>query len=124
MRIALPEGKLERWRAWQKAARECGFDLRVLARHCGVSTRRLHSFFLRDTGVSPKHWLRWHRALDALQLLRVGHSVKETAYRLHYKQPSHFTRDFRQMMKITPSAFVELVKRHRLVSLRASEIDK
>jgi AraC-like DNA-binding protein len=55
-------------------------------------------------GVSPRVWLFEQRQRQALELLRDGSSVKETAIILGYKSPTHFSRDFKKHFGYSPGS--------------------
>lgn len=77
---------------WEDLASKSGWSVSALAKFCGVSVRTLHRHFLLTTGKSTKSWLIEQRQRSAENLLSSGLSVKETAFRLAYKQHSSFTR--------------------------------
>jgi len=75
----------------------------ALAKNCGVSVRTLERHFHKQMGKSPKTWLAEQRQQQAIELLRNGSSVKETAAVLGYKQATNFTRKFKHHWGIVPS---------------------
>lgn len=88
---------------WPELAREAKWSVSALARLCGVSVRTLHRHFLKHMGKNTKTWLAEQRQRHALELLRDGSSVKETASCLGYKQPTNFTRKYKVHWGICPS---------------------
>ena len=91
---------------WEQLAGAAGYDARKLARLCGHSVRQLERDFHRKFGRSPQDWLNEKRVKAAQQLLLSGKPVKEVAFDLGYKQPSHFCRQFKSFNNLTPSQFV------------------
>jgi len=81
-----------------------------MAELCRVSLRHLERSFKRDTGFTPRVWLRGQRLKTALVRLQAAASIKEIAYTLHYRQVSHFCRDFKSHFGMTPSDYRRLPK--------------
>ena len=71
----------------------------------GASVRTVERAFHRDVGVSFESWRRQLRLMKAVELLVAGHSVKEAAFAVGYRQPSAFVEMFRQTMGRTPRAW-------------------
>ncbi len=77
-----------------------------LARMVGVSREHLSRAFAEVLGVSPYRYLQRERMLLACHLLKeAGCSVKETAARLGYDAPAHFSRAFKRAIGIPPGRF-------------------
>jgi AraC family chitin signaling transcriptional activator len=95
--------RLHHTQNWVEHAREANWSAVALAKKCGVSVRTLHRYFLRKTGKNTKNWLAEQRQRHALELLCEGSSIKETAFRLGYKQPTNFTRKYKNHWGICPS---------------------
>lgn len=72
----------------------------------GCSTRTLHRICLRAFGFSPKRLMRLQRFLDTLGQVRtaVGSSVR-SALDEDYCDQSHFYRDFKEFMAMTPRQY-------------------
>ena len=87
--------RLDQIQKWPELAEEVQWSASTLARQCGVSLRTLERYFLRNLGKSPKIWLLEKRQERAIEMLREGSSVKETAAYLGYKYPTHFARAFK-----------------------------
>ena len=88
---------------WEGLAEEAGYNAKKLAERCGVSRRQLERFFPRATGKTPQQWLNYLRQQKAYELIASGQSAKEVAIRLGYKQPSHFSREFKRFHGVPPS---------------------
>lgn len=93
---------------WQRLAQEADWSVSTLAEVCHVSVRTLERHFRATIGKSPKFWLTDHRQRQALELLRNGHSVKETALELGYRHPNHFSRDFARNWGVCPTKYVSV----------------
>jgi AraC-like DNA-binding protein len=85
-------------------ASEANWSVANLAELCDVSVRTLERHFISKTGKSPKRWLSEQRQNEAKAHLAHGASVKETAARLGYKHPQHFSRQFKQFYGVSPTA--------------------
>jgi AraC-like DNA-binding protein len=58
------------------------------------------------TGLRAHEWMRQLRQSEAVLLLGKLGSVKATAFQLGYKQPSHFSVQFKSFHGISPSEFL------------------
>jgi transcriptional regulator GlxA family with amidase domain len=96
--------KLNHIENWPELAQQVNWSVSVLAKHCGVSERTLRRHFLKQIGKCPREWLAAQRQRNALELLRDGSSVKETASCMGYKQPSNFSRHYKSLTGVCPSA--------------------
>ena len=94
---------LEHNQNWSERAREAQWSASALAKLCGITVRTLHRYFLKQMGVNPKIWLAEQRQKEAMNLLRDGSSIKETATALGYKEPGSFIRRCKNQMGICPS---------------------
>jgi AraC-like DNA-binding protein len=95
--------KLERIQNWAELARQANWSVKKLSKLSGVSGETLRQHFHRQMGKSPGAWLAERRQQQALDLLRDGSTVKETAACLGYKQQTNFTRKFKEHWGICPS---------------------
>ena len=93
---------------WQHLTQAAGYSVSVLANSCGVSGRTLERLFPRLVGQPPGRWLKRLRMQRALELLRDGSTVKETAAHLAYEDPSHFSREFKRHYGFAPSKYSRL----------------
>lgn len=88
--------------SWEQLAKEAQFRPHALADVCGVSMRTLQRYFRAQYDQTVSDWLREVRLNEALNFLKACDSVKEVAFELGYKQPSHFTRDFKKRFGVPP----------------------
>ena|ERR1035437_48829 len=88
---------------WPELAREAKWSASALAKLCGVSVRTLHRQWVKQTGKNTKEWLAEQRQRNAHELLCEGSSIKETASSLGYKQPTNFTRKYKNHWGVCPS---------------------
>lgn len=76
-----------------------------------ISRISLNKAVMREFGLSSVHLLK-QRLLQEVKndLLFSGLSVKEIAYRLHFSEPNHLMRFFKQMTGQTISEFIKSIK--------------
>ena len=82
------------------------FDEAAFAHQIGLSRQHLTALFVRDYGVTPRHY-RERRLREAARhaLAHTSASVKSIAYSLGFRQESHFCAWFRQNEKFTPTGY-------------------
>lgn len=95
--------RLDRIKEWNEIARSVSYSVQSLASRLNVSERQLHRYFRDHFGDSPRRFLETLRMNDASQALSEGGSVKEVAFRLRFKQASHFSRVFKRTRGRVPS---------------------
>lgn len=95
--------KLNYVRNWAVLAYQTKWSVARLAKQCGVSGETLRQYFIKHLGQTPGVWLAEQRQRHALEMLRGGSSVKETAAHLGYKQQTNFTRKFKEHWGVCPS---------------------
>jgi AraC-like DNA-binding protein len=98
--------RLDSAASWEKLAKSAQFRPNALAELCGVSMRTLQRYFRAHYDQTVSDWLRNLRLNEALSSLKQCDSVKEVAFDLGYKQPSHFTRDFKKKFGVPPRALM------------------
>ena len=77
-------------------------DLAVVAQ---LSPYYLLRTFQKTVGLSPHAYLNQVRIERAMERLREGKSISETAFDTGFTDQSHFTRNFKLMMGVTPGQF-------------------
>ena len=87
---------------WERLAARAHYRASGMARAAGVSLRTLQRYFRAKHNCTVTDWLRALRLEEARTRLAKCDSVKEVAFDLGYKQPSHFTRDFKGRFGVSP----------------------
>ncbi len=72
----------------------------------GLSRPTLYRKLKALTDMSPAEVVRLYRLRRAKHFLRQGISATDTAYKVGFQTPSHFTKSFRAQYGATPSEFV------------------
>jgi AraC-like DNA-binding protein len=78
----------------------------VLCAENGVSVRTVERVFRREVGIDFESWRRQVRLTEAVQLLVLGCSIKEVAFRVGYRQSSTLVEIFRRTFGVTPKAWI------------------
>ena len=105
-----PVADQDRIRAVHAALVDANMDsVAHLAERCGISVRALERCCAKHFGFSPKLLLRRQRFMRSLAafMLDEAHSWTEALDELYHDQ-SHFTRDFRTFMRMTPTEYAAL----------------
>ncbi len=78
-----------------------------ISRDIGISTRQLQRQFKAQVGISPKHHAKLIRVDYARTAIkRLGHnSLADIAYQAGYYDQSHFIREFKSIVGMTPKAY-------------------
>jgi AraC-like DNA-binding protein len=81
----------------------------------GVSVRSLQRLFAGYVGVSPKAVLARYRLQDAAAAIDAGevHDLAGLATSLGWFDQAHFSRDFRAVVGVTPSAYLQRARQAR-----------
>ena len=83
------------------------FRVDELARQVGMSRRTLHRKLAFVANQSANDIIRQHRLKRAAQLLHEGLNVSETAYRVGYESPAHFSLIFKDFFQKTPTEYTQ-----------------
>lgn len=79
-----------------------------LADHINYSTSYLYSLFKEKTGYSPIHYFNHLKIQKACQYLSFTNmSIKEISYKLGFNDPFYFSRLFKKLMELSPTAYRE-----------------
>ena len=76
------------------------------ADQAGASERTLIRLFLKETGLSYRHWMQQVRLASALTQLEQGGGIAEVSNDLGYASPSAFTAMFRRVLGETPTDYL------------------
>jgi AraC-like DNA-binding protein len=79
------------------------WSLPALARHLDLTVASLVRHFKAEADESPTAWMRRRRIAHAQRLITQGLDVAETAERLGFANPYHFSRVFKSVTGIPPS---------------------
>jgi AraC-like DNA-binding protein len=72
----------------------------------GLSSSQVHRRFQKVVGSSPMNWLRRERMNAAKRLLvQTDTPISEVALCCGYPDPLHFSREFRRVTGLSPTAF-------------------
>jgi AraC-like DNA-binding protein len=85
-----------------------GVTVDALARETGLGARQLERLFRHAVGLSPKTLARLARFQAALRACEAGAPLARAGLAAGYADQAHFTREFRRVAGITPSAFAAL----------------
>lgn len=78
----------------------------TLCANAGASVRTIQRAFRREMGIDFDSWRRQVRLTKAVEALVSGHSVKEVAFGVGYRQPSAFVECFRKTFGLPPKVWV------------------
>lgn len=82
------------------------YDLDALADSVGMSRRTLNRFFLKYLGMTPVEYIRIQKINFAAHALKTTNvSISELSRICAYSSQSFFTRDFRLVMKKSPTEY-------------------
>ena len=83
-----------------------------LARQCGASRSVFAERFMQLIGVPPMHYLaRWRMQVASEMLKRRNLNMAAIASEIGYESEAAFSRSFKRMMGVTPSAWRQGVRR-------------
>lgn len=77
-------------------------SLQEIAKECGMSLSSLKKIFSKYTGMGLKRYFNERKIQKAVEMLREGCSVKETAYALGFEDPNYFSTVFKRLTGISP----------------------
>jgi AraC-like DNA-binding protein len=76
-----------------------------IAASLGISADHLTRQFRQTMGITPVEYLKRYRFARALELLRQQQPVSEVCQAVGFRHISHFSREFKALFDMTPSAF-------------------
>jgi AraC-like DNA-binding protein len=86
---------------------------RTMAALCterGVSVRTVQRTFRKEAGIDFESWRRQVRLTKAVELLVSGCSIKETAFKVGYRQSSTLVEMFRQTFGTPPKTWINSLR--------------
>ncbi|HZT98064.1 MAG TPA: AraC family transcriptional regulator [Ktedonobacteraceae bacterium] len=106
-------------RAIERLRRDFDQPLRIeqLARELGMSVSGLHHHFKAVTAMNPSQFQKRLRLLEARRLL-LGEALdaKGAAYRVGYRDASHFNREYKSLFGVPPMRDVQRLREGALAS--------
>lgn len=100
--------------------REAGWNVGKLCELLALGKRTFARAVQRSLGRTAKVWLRENRIVVACHLLREEEKIGFTAKQLGFRHEADFTREFRKLIGVTPSAFRERERSNSRISDRPS----
>ncbi|MBV8662691.1 MAG: helix-turn-helix transcriptional regulator [Hyphomicrobiales bacterium] len=106
--LPLPTSAIGR-RVAEQALAEAGmdFDVDELASRAATSARTISRLFPAETGLTFKAWRQRARIVLAIDQLSEGKSVSQVAAQTGFASTAAFSFAFRQVTKMTPTAFLD-----------------
>ncbi len=95
----------------------------VLAARVGLSPQRLRALARQELGMPLARWRIWQRLARAAEALREGRSLADAAITGGFADQAHFNRQMREMMGLTPSAVLPVLRPHPSVAPRDVDRD-
>jgi len=90
---------------WLELAEEARFRASNIAKKLDVSSRQFRRVVRAIFGSAPEEVLTDGRLVLSKKVLQRRRRVKDAAVLLGYKQPSHFSRQFKARYGVSPKAF-------------------
>lgn len=79
-----------------------GSAIKDVGAELGLSPHLFRKLFLRNVGLTPKHYLRIERFRAALNLLSPTASLSDVAFQAQFADQPHMTREIEQFASMTP----------------------
>jgi AraC-like DNA-binding protein len=99
------KSRLDRITDWDQRLQDVKWQAKALAWKCGIGEWELRHYIHLKFGLPLHTWITSKRMAPACALLAQGKKVKEVAWAVGYKQPSHFSREFKLFYRISPTDF-------------------
>jgi AraC-like DNA-binding protein len=80
-------------------------DIDVLAKLACMSRTKFFSYFKRHLGCTPIVFQQQERLKLAAKMLQSGKQITETCFSVGFKNPSHFTKVFKQFYGFSPKEY-------------------
>jgi AraC-like DNA-binding protein len=94
------------YKDWAALAEQGKYRAPAVAALLRISLRQLERHCKRQFGCSPQSWLNERRMISASRMLAKAESVKQVAFDLGFKRPSHFCRLFKSFHGLSATQFV------------------
>jgi AraC-like DNA-binding protein len=95
---------------WLEVARRLDYNADRLSKELQISRRQLERSTHKHLGKTPQNWLNGERLIAALGMMKPHCRVKIIAYQLGFKQPSHFSREFKHYYGVSPKSLLAIGK--------------
>lgn len=106
-----PDENIIEVQQWMQSHYFQHFDLKSLSEQANMSTRQFSRRFKSAVGKSPLAYAVDLKIQSAQELLRETNlALQDIADQLGYKDNSYFARQFKQLTKLTPSEYREMVR--------------
>jgi AraC-like DNA-binding protein len=96
------KSRLDRINDWEDRLVQARYRVAALAKLCGVSERQLRRYVESKFGQTPHVWTIVVRLEKAPQVLSQGELVKRVAIDVGFRQPAHFSREFKRHYGVSP----------------------
>ncbi len=103
---------LDAVRDWGLIFSTNNYCVKKSAAACGLTARQLERYFSQKFGCTPREAVYEARMKAAVTLLLRGKLVKEIAFTLGYRNPTHFIPRFRSFYGKPPLAFLASLNRN------------
>ena len=103
-RIMSSHSRLDLIRNWENRAKRAKYKVFALAKLCHVNARHLQRYFQMTIQQSPHNWMIQIRLRKGRSRIARGGLVKEGAAAADYSKAGNFSRDFKKVYHMTPSA--------------------
>ena len=90
------------------------FGIEKLCSLAGLSKSSLNRHLQHLTSRSPNSLLKEFRLNHALKLLRAGENISNIAFINGFRSPSYFSKCFKQHFHLSPSEYLEQLKKNSL----------
>ena len=98
------------------------FSVEEMASKMNISKSLMYLKIKKLLSISPKEYLQLLRFRKAIEfMLTTDHNISEIAYDVGFTDPNYFSRAFKKVYKITPSAYKEKIEKERMKALNQQD---